>query len=194
MTTWHLPEEESEELQWQVSKQVYKKKQQFQPGEEFSSDHTPKGSQGLSQIIVVEPLPHCQNNMSDPVPTTELKTYSGNCHCGAFKFHIRVPEITSVLDCDCSICFKKGYKWVFPGEGGFVVDKGEGTLKGYEFNHHIMSHQFCQNCGTSVLGKRKGMPPSQTYAVNVSFDVFLQAYQSNTMCRFGHFKMLTCGR
>ncbi|TGO77074.1 hypothetical protein BELL_0124g00120 [Botrytis elliptica] len=43
--------------------------------------------------------------------TPELKTYNGNCHCGAFKFTIKMPEITTATQCNCSICFKKGYRW-----------------------------------------------------------------------------------
>jgi hypothetical protein len=49
--------------------------------------------------------------------TPELKTYYGNCHCGAFKFNLKLLEIASVTSCNCSICFRKDYKWVFPGVG-----------------------------------------------------------------------------
>jgi hypothetical protein len=73
--------------------------------------------------------------------TPELKTYHGNCHCGAFKFNLKLPEITSVMGCNCSICFRKDYKWVFPGAGGFSIEKGEGTLKDYEFGPKSMAHQ-----------------------------------------------------
>ena len=73
--------------------------------------------------------------------TPELKTYYGNCHCAAFKFHIKVPEITSLMVCNCSICSRQGYKWVFPGKGGFVIEKGDGTLKTYEFGPKKMGHQ-----------------------------------------------------
>jgi hypothetical protein len=81
--------------------------------------------------------------MADPTPTPsqELKTYHGNCHCGAFKFSIKVPELTEVTECNCSICFKKGYKWVFPGEDGFTVEKGEGCLKEYEFGQKATTHK-----------------------------------------------------
>jgi hypothetical protein len=71
----------------------------------------------------------------------ELKTYYGNCHCGAFKFTVKLPELDSVMDCNCSICFRKGYVWVFPGAGCFTVEKGEGTLKDYEFAAKTMAHK-----------------------------------------------------
>lgn len=79
--------------------------------------------------------------MAAPTPTPELKTYHGNCHCGAFKFSVKLPELTSVTECNCSICFKKGYKWVFPGADVLTIDKGEGTLKDYHFGQHTMAHK-----------------------------------------------------
>lgn len=98
----------------------------------------------------------------------EFETYHGNCHCGAIKFRLLVPEITSVTECNCSICFKKGYKYVFPGENCVIFDKGEETLKGNKFGLHTMDHRFCPNCGTGIMGKRFGVPPSMDTAINVS--------------------------
>jgi hypothetical protein len=104
---------------------------------------------------------------SDSAP--ELKTYNGNCHCGAFKFSFRAPEITSVTECNCSICFKKGYRWIFPGPKEIVIGKGEGTLKEYRCNTKKLAHQFCPICGTSVLGQYEGHPPG----INVSIQTVL---------------------
>jgi hypothetical protein len=74
-------------------------------------------------------------------PTPELKTYYGNCHCGAFKFNVKLPEITTLMVCNCSICSRNAYNWVFPGAGAFTVEKGEGTLKDYEFGNKKMVHK-----------------------------------------------------
>jgi hypothetical protein len=41
--------------------------------------------------------------MADSAPLVE---YYGNCHCGAFKFTFKAPEITQAKTCDCAICFK----------------------------------------------------------------------------------------
>lgn len=105
--------------------------------------------------------------MSNESTGADLKTYYGNCHCGAFKFHIIIPELTAVFKCNCSICFKKGYRWIYPGEGAFVVDKGEETLKNYNFGPKTITHQFCPECGTGVLGRRHGVPAGQDISVNV---------------------------
>jgi hypothetical protein len=76
-----------------------------------------------------------------PAPAPELKTYYGNCHCGAFKFNVKLPELQQVNECNCSICFKKGYKWLYPTEGCYTVEKGEGTLKSYQFGTNTMYHE-----------------------------------------------------
>lgn len=69
--------------------------------------------------------------------TPELKTYKGSCHCNAFKFTVKMPEIKGVMECNCSICFGLGLMWVFPSNG-LVVEKGEEVLKGYEFGGKSM--------------------------------------------------------
>ena len=79
--------------------------------------------------------------MADMTVPQELRTYHGKCHCGAFKFRVKIPELKEATECNCSICFKKGYKWVFPAENGFIVDKGEGALKGYEFGQKATVHK-----------------------------------------------------
>ncbi|KAF7931973.1 uncharacterized protein EAE97_008994 [Botrytis byssoidea] len=100
--------------------------------------------------------------------TPELKTYNGNCHCGAFKFTIKVPEITTVTQCNCSICFKKGYRWVFPAESCFEITKGEGTLKEYHFGQRTMVHRFCPTCGSNVQGFRYNTPAGRDVGINVN--------------------------
>jgi hypothetical protein len=79
--------------------------------------------------------------MADPNPAPQLKTYRGNCHCGAFKFNIKIPELTTVTECNCSICFRKGSKWVFPGPGCFTIEEGDGSLKDYEFADRSITHK-----------------------------------------------------
>lgn len=119
---------------------------------------------------------------STSTPAPELKTYYGNCHCGAFKFNIRIPELTSATECNCSICFKKAYKWVFPGPDCFTIEKGDGILKEYEFGKKTMAHKFCGICGTGVQGLRHNAPPGMDIGVNVRAlrDVDVDALKLNT--------------
>ncbi|CAF9943603.1 MAG: hypothetical protein ALECFALPRED_000748 [Alectoria fallacina] len=92
--------------------------------------------------------------MAEPI----LETYHGNCHCGAFKFSVKLPELK-----------QKGYLWVFPSS--FVVEKGEGTLKDYLFSNKTTTHKFCPICGTSVMGQIHN--EAQTIGINVRRALFI---------------------
>ncbi|POR31142.1 Centromere protein V [Tolypocladium paradoxum] len=101
--------------------------------------------------------------------TEPLRTYRGNCHCGAFVYEVELPEIKSVFQCNCSICHKKAYLWVFPGEAdNFRVVKGtDDTLTGYRFGPKKLVHKFCPTCATPVMGQFPGGPPGKQRALNV---------------------------
>ncbi|KAM0275888.1 hypothetical protein ACHAQH_007320 [Verticillium albo-atrum] len=84
---------------------------------------------------------------------SDLTTYRGNCHCGAFVFEVDLPVLTSVTECNCSICRRKGYIGNFPiSRDVFRVVKGaEDDLVIYEFGAKRFQHKFCSNCGTAVI-------------------------------------------
>ncbi|TFB07079.1 hypothetical protein CCMA1212_000381 [Trichoderma ghanense] len=89
---------------------------------------------------------------------TEPKTitYRGNCHCGNFVFETTLPELKSAFSCNCSICTKKGYLWIFPGKGNAKIVKGSvEELAAYEFGPKKLKHLFCPKCATPVAGSSK---------------------------------------
>ncbi len=80
--------------------------------------------------------------MAESEQPQPLKTYRGNCHCGAFVYEVEVPEITAAYACNCSICSKKGYLWIFPPAGAYKAVKGdEKDLKTYIFNEGNLDHK-----------------------------------------------------
>jgi hypothetical protein len=94
----------------------------------------------------------------------ERKTYRGNCHCGANVFEMKVPEITKVTVCNCSICHRNATIWQTLKEGDTLdwVKGGPETMKVYKFASKMFEHQFCGNCGDSVMFSGKfgeGAPP-----------------------------------
>jgi hypothetical protein len=72
-----------------------------------------------------------------------LKTYRGNCHCCAFVYEVDLPEIKSVGECNCSICYKKAYLWLFPNDSSnYRVVKGdENDLAEYAFGPKTTLHK-----------------------------------------------------
>lgn len=98
-----------------------------------------------------------------------LKTYRGNCHCGAFIYEAKLPEITSYSECNCSICRKKGYAYLLPEGGQIDVVKGSiDDLASYAFNKGGFVHLFCPNCGTAVLAQKLGDASAVKTIINVS--------------------------
>ena len=74
----------------------------------------------LNRIITV--------TMADEAQDARL--YNGNCHCGRYRFTVRVPEIRQMTACHCSLCLKQGYLWLVPEPGQFVetrADEGRQT-------------------------------------------------------------------
>ena len=69
----------------------------------------------------------------------ELKTYTGCCHCGDFKYTLRVPEIKEAMACNCSLCSVKGFLYLFPGKKeALTVERGEEGLKEYTFGKGML--------------------------------------------------------
>ncbi|KAH6887496.1 glutathione-dependent formaldehyde-activating enzyme [Thelonectria olida] len=99
---------------------------------------------------------------------TPTKTYRGNCHCGSFVYEMAIPEIKSVTECNCSICTKKGYLWLFPGSADTLkVVKGSiDDLTNYTFAKGFLHHKFCPQCGTALLATMPTGPPNFNLGVN----------------------------
>lgn len=80
---------------------------------------------------------------ADEHPST---VYEGGCHCGAVRYRVRVTEHLA-LDCNCSICKKKGFlHLIVPGDR-FEVLQGLQDLVTYRFNTGTARHLFCRTCG-----------------------------------------------
>ncbi|KAJ7052730.1 Mss4-like protein, partial [Mycena amicta] len=104
------------------------------------------------------------------------KTYHGNCHCGNIKFTVTLPapiEETGLNACDCSICTKKGYLFVFVRKSTVTFTKnagsdglGGGIMVDYRFNSMMVCHRFCGRCGTPFGVVRPQMGANEGFALN----------------------------
>ena len=84
--------------------------------------------------------------MATPTPTTETKTYRGNCHCGAYVYEVELPadlKDGKASECNCSVCYKRGAIWGIPAAPRFL--KGDpDTLSSYSFGRMQSQHKV--NC------------------------------------------------
>ncbi|MEX2163036.1 MAG: GFA family protein [Sulfuricaulis sp.] len=72
--------------------------------------------------------------------------YKGSCHCGQIAFEVE-GELTQVMDCNCSICSRKGsLNWPVPRQQLRLLTPQE-NMSTYTFGKHTVKHRFCSKCG-----------------------------------------------
>lgn len=96
-----------------------------------------------------------------------LQTYFGGCHCGAVRFEAKSAPITSVLECNCSHCAKKGLLLTFIPRSQFTLTEGEGDLTEYRFNNKTIAHQFCSICGVQPFAFGQDREGNENACLNV---------------------------
>ncbi len=90
---------------------------------------------------------------NSPNPTL----YQGGCHCGAVRFQV-VISTEEVIDCNCSICRKKGFLHLIVPPEQFTLLQGEDVLTTYRFNTQTATHYFCQICGIHPFYRPRSHP------------------------------------
>ena len=81
----------------------------------------------------------------------------GGCHCGAVRYRVTLRS-RKAIDCNCSICTKKGYLHLIVDEGDFELLKGEDALSTYTFGTHTAKHHFCSRCGVHSFYRPRSHP------------------------------------
>ena len=85
--------------------------------------------------------------------------YKGSCHCGQVAFEVE-GELTQVIECNCSICSKKGALQWGVSPASFHLLTPEENIATYTFGEHTIKHRFCPTCGiyTFAEGVLSGRP------------------------------------
>lgn len=71
----------------------------------------------------------------------------GSCHCGRVRFEVEADLERPVIDCNCSICRRKGFLHLIVSREKFKLLGGEEALSSYRFNTQVAQHLFCRVCG-----------------------------------------------
>ncbi|MFK7954716.1 MAG: GFA family protein [Lysobacterales bacterium] len=85
--------------------------------------------------------------------------FSGGCHCGNVRFRVRIDEFTA-LECNCSVCSKKGFINLIAPAENFALLRGEEHLSSYRFNTGTAEHRFCTTCGIHPFSRPRSHPGS----------------------------------
>lgn len=96
----------------------------------------------------------------------EAKTYTGGCHCGKVRYEVTLA-LDGAIECNCSICSKKGHLLTFTGAERFKLLCGEDALTDYQFNQKRIHHLFCSTCGIESFARGAGPDGKPMVAVNV---------------------------
>lgn len=102
-------------------------------------------------------------------------TYQGGCHCGAVRFQVVVSQHEAV-NCNCSICTKKGFLHLIVPKEQFTLLKGEEALTTYTFNTGVAKHLFCRICGIHSFYIPRSHPDG--------IDVNVNCLDENVVSRF----------
>jgi len=93
-------------------------------------------------------------------------TYKGGCHCGRIAFEVQ-GEIGQVIQCNCSICTKRGsLLWFVPREQ-LHLHAPEADLATYTFRTGRIKHHFCPTCGCAPFAVGSDKTGTLQAAVNV---------------------------
>ncbi len=96
---------------------------------------------------------------------------AGGCHCGAVRFEAEVPAAVELLDCNCSICAKTGYRHLMVPHADFRLLSGGQELVGYRFGTGTAEHLFCGTCGVKSFYQPRSHPAAWSLNFNALDDV-----------------------
>jgi len=95
-----------------------------------------------------------------------MTTYTGGCHCGQIAFEVDA-EIDKVIDCNCSMCAKRGGLLAFVPADHLRLKTPATQLATYTFNKHRIQHHFCPVCGIAPLGRGTDRSGNAMWSINV---------------------------
>ena len=96
----------------------------------------------------------------------EARTYEGGCHCGRVRFRVEAA-LTQALECNCSICSKRGALWSPAQAAQFSLLKGDDALSDYQFAKKNVHHLFCESCGVGSFSRGAAPNGQEMVMVNV---------------------------
>ncbi|KAI1804920.1 hypothetical protein F4811DRAFT_518189 [Daldinia bambusicola] len=126
------------------------------------------------------PPPWTPPEFTGPEPRAEIEgaqIYTGSCHCGAVTLAMKSKPIDStydglIIECDCSICTRNAYCWIYPSKPqvsiAVTADTAEGTETGtsmgmgyYSFGGGVWRKSFCRACGVALHNRIEDYTPER---------------------------------
>jgi hypothetical protein len=93
-----------------------------------------------------------------------MASHEGGCHCGAVRIRVHSDE-REIIDCNCSMCRKKGFLHFIVAADELEILRGEEALSEYRFGTRSARHLFCMHCGIHPFYVPRSHPDG--YSVNL---------------------------
>lgn len=94
-------------------------------------------------------------------------TIRGSCHCGRIAYRVDGKSPTEAIECNCSICRRKGHLLAFFTPDKFTLETSREDIAVYTFNKHAIRHQFCKVCGCAPFSEGVGPDGQAMVAINL---------------------------
>ena len=95
----------------------------------------------------------------------------GGCHCNKVRFEAEVPAAVEVLDCNCSICARTGFRHLMVPHEDFKLLSGGDALVSYRFGTGTAEHLFCGTCGVKSFYQPRSHPGAWSVNLNAVDDI-----------------------
>lgn len=95
-----------------------------------------------------------------------MTSYKGSCHCGEVRFEIQA-DLKSAIECNCSMCRRKGSILAFVPDSDFKLLTGDSALTDYQFYKKVIHHNFCKTCGVTPFLSGQDRSGKTIKAINV---------------------------
>jgi hypothetical protein len=92
-------------------------------------------------------------------------SYKGGCHCGRIAFEVE-GNLEQVVECNCSICSKRGSLLWFVPRPQLRLATREADLSTYTFKTGRIRHHFCPKCGCAPFAEGTDKTGAPMAAVN----------------------------
>ena len=111
----------------------------------------PPGNFALTEHALLRRACSCDDASTSGGDAT--MSFQGSCHCGAISYTVEEDPPTKAIECNCTICRRKGYLHHFTAPEKFTFKGSRDDLQVYTFNHHAIRHQSCKKCGCAPFAE-----------------------------------------
>ncbi|MGZ8281452.1 MAG: GFA family protein [Allosphingosinicella sp.] len=82
--------------------------------------------------------------------------FNGSCHCGKLAYTVDEDPPTRAMQCNCSICRRRGALHHFTTPDKFSFEGANGDVGTYKWNKEAIAFEFCETCGCAPFAHGTG--------------------------------------